>query len=339
MRPLRFPGRFRWWIVAVLAVIFGFPLFPLAAWLAWEMPPLQRYYLLNYLESTGRAKQPGTTTEVQWVYKTASGRKSTLATNPDVVSENSADPPVRLSEAAIAEGWTGIEKHAPVQVDSAQLEQFLQDDYYNGRGYWTLMLEPSLIGFALMMFLIAGGLQLKEWLGTGSRHEQRHGRRTRGPELLSSWRWNWKLKPDGIRWQLRWQNFLLDWCSKQLPSWTTPTFRMRRNLEANHILLMGDSGSGKSSAIRQILRQIAERGETAIVYDPALESRLSWPRRLPDWNHCRATSSRRTTSSGYDFRMLVRSRSNRALSSEPCRYHRVLSPCSTQRSTLNRQRV
>ena len=165
MRPLRFPGRFRWWIVAVLAVIFGFPLFPLAAWLAWEMPPLQRYYLLNYLESTERAKQPGTTTEVQWVFKTASGRKSTLATNPDVVSENSADPPVRLSEAAIADGWTGIEKHAPVQVNSAQLEQFLQEDIYNGRGYWTLMLEPILIGFALMMFLIAGGLKLKEWWG------------------------------------------------------------------------------------------------------------------------------------------------------------------------------
>lgn len=52
MRPLRFPGHFRWWIVAVLAVIFGFPLFPLAAWLAWEMPPLQRYYLLTYLESS-----------------------------------------------------------------------------------------------------------------------------------------------------------------------------------------------------------------------------------------------------------------------------------------------
>jgi DNA helicase HerA-like ATPase len=34
---------------------------------------------------------------------------------------------------------------------------------------------------------------------------------------------------------------------------------------------MGDTGSGKSSAIREILRQIAERGETTIVYDPALE--------------------------------------------------------------------
>ncbi|MFY9853178.1 MAG: type IV secretion system DNA-binding domain-containing protein, partial [Terracidiphilus sp.] len=272
MRPLRFPGRFRWWIVAVLAVIFGFPLFPLAAWLAWEMPPLQRYYLLTYLESTERAKQSGTTTEVQWVLKTASGRKSALATNPEVVSENSTDLPVRLSAAAIGDGWTGIQTSSPVKVDSAQLEQYLEADIYDGRGYWTLMLEPILIGFALMLFLIAGGLQLKEWLGgSGSRHEQRHGRRTRGPELLSSWRWNWKLKPDGIRWQLRWQNFLLDWISKELPGWATPTFRIRRNLEANHILLMGDSGSGKSSAIRQILRQIAQRGETAIVYDPALE--------------------------------------------------------------------
>jgi hypothetical protein len=34
---------------------------------------------------------------------------------------------------------------------------------------------------------------------------------------------------------------------------------------------MGDTGSGKSSAIRQILRQVQERGETAIVYDPAMD--------------------------------------------------------------------
>ena len=32
---------------------------------------------------------------------------------------------------------------------------------------------------------------------------------------------------------------------------------------------MGDSGKGKSALIRQILLQIEERGETAIVYDPA----------------------------------------------------------------------
>src|ERR1035437_8260649 len=36
-------------------------------------------------------------------------------------------------------------------------------------------------------------------------------------------------------------------------------------------MLMGDTGSGKSSAIRQILRQVQERGETAIFYDPAMD--------------------------------------------------------------------
>ena len=34
---------------------------------------------------------------------------------------------------------------------------------------------------------------------------------------------------------------------------------------------MGDSGTGKSALIRQILCQLEQRGETAIVYDPALE--------------------------------------------------------------------
>jgi predicted GTPase len=33
---------------------------------------------------------------------------------------------------------------------------------------------------------------------------------------------------------------------------------------------MGDTGTGKSSLIRQLLEQIAEREETAIIYDPAL---------------------------------------------------------------------
>jgi Type IV secretion-system coupling protein DNA-binding domain len=36
-------------------------------------------------------------------------------------------------------------------------------------------------------------------------------------------------------------------------------------------MIMGDSGTGKSALLRQVLMQIAERGETAIVYDPALE--------------------------------------------------------------------
>ena len=36
-------------------------------------------------------------------------------------------------------------------------------------------------------------------------------------------------------------------------------------------MIMGDTGTGKSALMRQVLMQIAERDETAIVYDPALE--------------------------------------------------------------------
>lgn len=215
MRPLRFPGTFRWWIVAVLAVVFGFPLLPLAAWFTVAMPPLPRYYLLAYVESAQTAKTPGSTTPVRWLYITASRRDRALAMNPDVVSASGGNLPVRLSPSAANEGWTGIEMGDTVRVNSAQLAQFLKENFYSGRGLWTLMVEPILFGFAFILFLVAIALHIKERLGSRSKHEQRHGRRTRGPELLSSWQRNWKLKPDGIRWQLRWQNFLLDWFSRQ----------------------------------------------------------------------------------------------------------------------------
>ena len=47
--------------------------------------------------------------------------------------------------------------------------------------------------------------------------------------------------------------------------------RVARQNECEHFLIVGDTGTGKSSLIRQLLSQIQNRGETAIVYDPARE--------------------------------------------------------------------
>ncbi len=47
--------------------------------------------------------------------------------------------------------------------------------------------------------------------------------------------------------------------------------RIPRERESPHFMMIGDTGAGKSSLIRQILMQVEGRGETAIVYDPALE--------------------------------------------------------------------
>jgi hypothetical protein len=116
-------------------------------------------------------------------------------------------------------------------------------------------------GFAAVLVLL-GILSLRRGQ---SRHEERHGRRTKGPELTRPAWLKLSSREDGIRFRLCFERPPFD----GLPF--GPGYRVPRRLESSHILLMGDTGSGKSSAIRQILRQVEERGESAIVYDPAMD--------------------------------------------------------------------
>ncbi|WP_433971898.1 type IV secretion system DNA-binding domain-containing protein [Tunturiibacter lichenicola] len=61
------------------------------------------------------------------------------------------------------------------------------------------------------------------------------------------------------------------WIDKVMRNDLSRWARVPREREAMHFLIVGDSGTGKSVAIRQILSQVWERGEAAIVYDPAME--------------------------------------------------------------------
>ena len=127
-----------------------------------------------------------------------------------------------------------------------------------------MVLQPLFACAAAVLFLLG----LRAWWKTRSKDEERHGRRTKGPEWSSPFMWNKVTKEDGIRFQLQWGDSPSSWKTR-LPF--GPSYRIPRRLESSHIMLMGDTGSGKSSAIRQILRQVQERGETAIVYDPAMD--------------------------------------------------------------------
>ena len=102
------------------------------------------------------------------------------------------------------------------------------------------------------------------------------GRRLRGPELATTAEFNEKLGrkkwlttyfPDGIAFV----NLEQTWADRLMRRDRGRWVRVPREREAMHFLIVGDSGTGKSAAIRQVLSQIWERGETAIVYDPALE--------------------------------------------------------------------
>jgi hypothetical protein len=262
---MKFPSRFPW----VILVLVGLPILPLplAAWFWLVTPPLQNYYLIAYLDSTERPRQPAATTQVEWLYKTAPGRKPELVSETDVVSatgDKGSKLPVKLSPRAVADGWREVVKSAPQKVDSVKLERYLETYVYDGKSFWRMFLQP-LLGFAAAVFFL---LAIRTWWKGRSRHEERHGRRTKGPELASPFGWNSAGKDDGIRFQLRWGDESSSWKGR-LPF--GPSYQVPRRLESSHIMLMGDTGSGKSSAIRQLLRQVQQRGESAIVYDPAMD--------------------------------------------------------------------
>ena len=254
------PLRFRSGLGKILGSVFFFSLgFVLAytLWFSFVLSPLQKLYLPSYLALPMTTRSASATFPVWWIWKTAPKRKPELAEDADVVSVKASRPkdlPLALSPEAQAGGWTGLVRIK--QMGRAQDEAAtLQDGFFAGQSLGRLAITPLCGGVALLLFYL--GLRGK--FGAQSRHEERHGRRTKGPELTSAFAWA-RGGAGGIRLRMA-GKFGLPGAG----------FRISRRLESSHILLMGDTGSGKSNAIRQILRQVESRGEAAIVYDPAGE--------------------------------------------------------------------
>ena len=256
-RPLRF--RRRWTGIFVHGfVLFGGFALSFVLWWSLALSPLRQQYFPTYM-ATAMTGQTARTFPVWWIWKTAPKRKPELASDADVISATvpagSKGLRLALSPGAKADGWTGL-MQAKQMGETDQEDSVLQDQFFAGQSFARMMITP-LCGAAVAFLLY---LALRERVGGQSEHEERHGRRTKGPELVSALQWNRGAQADGIRLRLE---------SKWGP--LGGSFRIPRKLEASHILLMGDTGSGKSNAIRQILRQVQERGESAIVYDPAGE--------------------------------------------------------------------
>ena len=257
-RPLEFRRRPSWQFL-VLALLF--PVLVLGSvglWGELTLTPLQGQYLGPYAASqlgSGRGRD----LPFAYIVKTAPKRKPEIVHEADVVSQTHVPRhqlPLALSAEAQGAGWTGLARGKVQRYPAAELAAMLQQQFFNGRSYPSLLLAP-LLGVAVVLLLTWG---ISRRLGSRSKHEDRHGRRTKGPELVPVSRWKRRAKGDGIRLRL---------ASKRGPF--GGSFCVPQNLESSHILLMGDTGSGKSNAIRQILRQVEERGESAVVYDPAGE--------------------------------------------------------------------
>ena len=223
---------------------------------------LRRTYTTTYVQSLVGAtfKQHG---KYQLLYIGGGKAAPRLALPADFVPgettlANGSISPVALSEEARHQGYTVFYRGPQKDYNDEALSRWLRTVFFNGQGlldiYGTSLGEGLLVLLVTLAF--AGRADVKRF------RELKYGRRLKGPVMTTPAKFNKALKADG----------LAITTSEKPPLFRNVThLRIPKGAEAKHIQIMGDTGAGKSTLIKQILQQIADRGEAAIVYDPAGE--------------------------------------------------------------------
>ena len=257
-------------VVAVVAVLAA------AVYEYEQWPYFQQAYLGTYIGSEVRLWSK--TAPALVAYRT-DGKQRRPAVSRD------------LNDPAVAAGKVKLQWERGT-YNNAELRQWLEAAIYGGQSPW-LLLWAATWKLGVGVLLVGLGFALPR--DRQRRRVLKYGRRTKGPMLATAAQFNRSQRANGIGFITKerrtYAEFLLQREGKIV--------RVPRERESSHFMMIGDTGAGKSSLIRQILMQVEERGETAIVYDPALEYTPQFyePRRgdvilnpvdgrMPYWSPC-----------------------------------------------------
>ena len=229
---------------------------------AYVLTPLQHFYLKTYVRCGLRSEINLSRTGRYLMLNVVDQKGSRLALDEEVmpVTTTTGEKTFALTEEAMKAGDKRL-VFQQVQYDNAKLHEFLGHWIYRDQTFMDFLL-PALWG-GLGVFCV--GLLAAIPKDAVRARERKQGRRLRGPELVTARQFNRRNRSDGISFELT-ERTLTQKLFGQVPK-----LRLPLAIERNHILIMGDTGTGKSTLIRRILIQIEERDETAIVYDPALD--------------------------------------------------------------------
>lgn len=224
----------------------------LLMWLCFliRLTPLQRYYLPYYIRSEIAIRPTG---KYRLLYVLDTNGKLRPALDDDVKSGKTAQPggkpiPLDISPEALSRGARSLYREPARVYRNRRLHAFLARWVYNGQNpiqIFSRPLEASLGLLAIGLFFTVG------W-DIARRKQLRYGRRLRGPEMLEPKAFTEKFKSHGLGLVVNKKGTVV---------------RLPALAENKHLCMIGDTGSGKSTAIRQILLEIKARGDNAIVYD------------------------------------------------------------------------
>ena len=237
-------------------------------WLQYQTwSPLQRYWLPTYLSA-----------RISPLFRApVSAYRLMLVLHPDGITylpqEDEVEPgstktsdglsvPFALSDEARRQKKKLVLTPAS-PWKNALLSDTLRAVVYRGQTWMDWAERPLLFGGAALSL----GLAVAIPKDRENLRIYKHGRRLRGAEEVTAAEFNRRNQSDGVAFLTLEPPKL----AERLRGRDGSRVCIPRSIEDNHFLIMGDSGSGKSTLIRRLLTQIAERGETAIVYDPALE--------------------------------------------------------------------
>ncbi|MCL2660597.1 MAG: type IV secretion system DNA-binding domain-containing protein [Acidobacteriaceae bacterium] len=207
------------------------------------MTVMQRSYWTDYIRSGIGAylKMHG---DYRLIYIAGGKNKPRLALPSDLVNQST-----ELSALAQSKGYTTVLRGPSIRYEDGSLHRWMGTLYFDGAGIFGMfrfsILATLLTLAGLLAWAIPADIKREKLL--------KYGRLLSGPEELTPRLFNRKVKGDGLGFKAIGMRGLL---------------RIPREKEAHHIQIAGDTGTGKSTLIVQVLRQVRDRGDSAIVYDP-----------------------------------------------------------------------
>jgi hypothetical protein len=278
-RPAGWPSEQPVW--AITALVLAAAMIPALLFYQYrqEWTALQRYYLGAFVRSQAYASGLFSSPLLAWKARAGSsyllldvidrkGQRPAMDFDVEPVEVAGPNGRPETSYTLSAQGVAAGDKRLvwyPMRADHAKLHQFLQHWIYADHSLWDLASTACWSGLGVLIMGLVAAIPLERKRSL----LRRRGQRERGPEILTRDQFNRKCKGDGIGFVTKERQSVRERLFVRYAH--APMVLIPRRDLSNHFLILGDSGTGKSALIRQMLTQIQDSGETAIVYDPALE--------------------------------------------------------------------
>jgi type IV secretory pathway TraG/TraD family ATPase VirD4 len=165
---------------------------------------------------------------------------------------NAKSIPLVLSDSARQRGMVYLYRSVPTVYQNGSLVGYFKQQVYGGATIVGLFQWPLTFGVVALMAQLPFAIRKD----IRRRKEMKYGRRLKGPVFVTPKQFNKAIQGTGI-------GLNVNHCREML--------RVPLRAEDQHFEIIGDTGSGKTTIIMQMLRQIQSRGHSAILYDPACE--------------------------------------------------------------------